>query len=74
MAGLFANPLAQRAFSYLMNKAGFDARKAINLVSQKMNDNQGLLKLMKEYGYKPTKVKTKKPTLVDKPLGHGAKK
>ena len=41
MAGLFANPLAQRAFSYLMNKAGFDARKAINLVSQKMNDNQG---------------------------------
>jgi hypothetical protein len=74
MPGLFANPLAQRAFSYLMKKAGFDARKAINLVAQKMNDNQGLLKLMKEYGYKPTKIKTKKTTSVDKPLGPGGKK
>ena len=74
MTGLFANPLAQRAFSYLMKKAGFDARKAINLVAQKMNDNQGLLKLMKEYGYEPTKMKTKKTTSVDKPLGPGGKR
>ena len=69
MAGLFANPLAQKAFSYLMKKAGFDARKAINLVSEKMNDNQALLKLMKEYGFKPTKM-----TSIEKKIGPGGKK
>ena len=69
MPALFANKLAQKAFSYLMNKAGFDARKAINLVSEKMNNNQALIKLMKEYGYKPTKA-----PIVDKALGPGGKK
>ena len=52
-----------------MNKAGFDARKAINLVSEKMNDNQALIKLMKEYGFKPTKM-----TSVEKKMGPGGKK
>ena len=69
MAGLFANPLAQKAFSYLLTKAKFDARKAINLVASKMNDDSALLKLMKEYGYKPTKVPQ-----VEKALGPGGKK
>ena len=74
MASLFANPLAQKAFSYLLKKAGFGARDAIGLVSQKMNDNQALLKLMKEYGYKPKKVTSTKTTTVEKPLGPGGKK
>jgi len=69
MPALFANKLAQKVFSYLMNKAGFDARKAINLVSEKMNNDQALIKLMKEYGYKPTKA-----PMVDKALGPGGKK
>ena len=75
MPSLFANPLAQKAFSYLLSKAGFGAREAIGLVSKKMNDNQALIKLMKEYGYKPKKVKTTttKTTSVDKPLGSGGK-
>ena len=74
MPSLFANPLAQKAFSYLISKAGFGAREAIGLVSKKMNDNQALIKLMKEYGYKPKKVTpTTKTTSVDKPLGPGGK-
>ena len=73
MPSLFANPLAQKAFSYLLTKAGFGAREAIGMVSKKMNDDQALLKLMKEYGYKPKKVTTTKTTSVDKPLGPGGK-
>ena len=73
MPSLFANPLAQKAFSYLLSKAGFGAREAIGMVAKKMNDDQALLKLMKEYGYKPKKVTTTKATSVDKPLGPGGK-
>ena len=73
MPSLFANPLAQKVFSYLIKKAGFEARDAIGLVSQKMNDNQALIKLMKQYGYKPKKVTTTKKTTVEKPIGAGGK-
>tara|TARA_R100001163_G_C5060612_1_gene197433 strand:+ start:1092 stop:1316 length:225 start_codon:yes stop_codon:yes gene_type:complete len=73
MASLFANPLAQKAFSYLLKKAGFGAREAIGLVAKKMDNDAALIKLMKEYGYKPKKVTTTKTTSVDKPLGPGGK-
>ena len=73
MPALFANKLAQKVFSYLIKKAGFEVRDAIGLVTQKMDDNQALIKLMKEYGFKPKKVTTTKKTTVEKPLGPGGK-
>ena len=73
MPALFANKLAQKVFSYLIKKAGFEVRDAIGLVTQKMDDNQALIKLMKEYVFKPKKVTTTKKTTVEKPLGPGGK-
>ena len=75
---LFASKLAQKAFSYLMTKAKLPPRDAMQMVIGKADSDSALLKLMKEYGYKPTKVdvpkQKSKGTTMDKPLGPGGKK
>ncbi len=88
---LFRNPTAQKAFEFIMRQIREDrvrlpfskieaTRYIMNVIAQNMEDNAAIIKLMKEFGYKPKAVETPKKTdtskkatknQTDKPLGPG---
>ena len=59
--GLFANPLAQKAADFLLRQnkivnSADDIRNILGMVIERMHDDKALLKLMKDFGGKPTLV------------------
>ena len=61
--GLFANPLAQKAADFLYSQVkqnkivkSAEIRNILGMVIERMHDDKALLKLMKDFGGKPTLV------------------
>lgn len=88
---MFRNPTAQKAFEFMMRQVKEGkvrlpfsrveaTRYIINVIAQNMEDNAAIIKLMKDFGYKPKAVEAPKKTdtskketknQTDKPLGPG---